>query len=82
MTTAGSVKTPSCPRCGSGQSLTSRGDFYGEYLACLMCGWNGEADEFGNPIMVVIPPPPIKRRKRRKRLSDGRLVDPTDAVIK
>ena len=46
-----------------------------------MCGWNGEADEFGNPIMVVIPPPPIKRRKRRKRLPDGRLVDPSDVAI-
>jgi len=75
------VNPLSCPRCDSGQSLTNRGDFYGDYLACLVCGWNGEADESGAPVMVVIPPPPIKRRRRRKRLPDGRLVDPADTSI-
>jgi hypothetical protein len=78
MTTAEAAAKMTCPRCLSGRSITTKGDFYGDYLACLVCGWNGEADESGAPVMVQIPPPPIKRRRRRKRLPDGRLVDPAE----
>ena len=61
----------SCPRCGATGSLSGRDDYYGSYLGCLTCGWHGEADEDGIPIMVVIPPPPIRRRRRRKKVLPG-----------
>lgn len=61
----------SCPRCGSAGSLSSRDDYYGKYLGCLICGWHGETDENGYPVMVEIPPPPIRRRRRRKKGATG-----------
>ena len=57
----------SCPRCGAAGSLSGQDDYYGAYLDCLICGWHGEADENGYPVMVEIPPPPIRRRRRRKK---------------
>ncbi len=65
------ARKSACPRCDSQRALATKDDFYGSYLACLVCGWNGEADENGYPIMVFIPPPPIRRRRRRRRKSPG-----------
>ncbi len=59
----------SCPRCGAAGSLSGQDDYYGAYLDCLICGWHGEADENGYPVMVEIPPPPIRRRRRRKKVA-------------
>ena len=62
-----------CPRCGAAGALAGRADYYGSYLGCLICGWHGEADENGYPVMVDIPPPPIRRRRRRRKKAAAEL---------